>query len=66
MNKGAFSEYVGFRVYFPEQVDLLEFNSKSSGPKGKVLNKASSRPLQLAELNGMSVKYTTKSVVAFF
>jgi len=50
-NKGSLSEYVGFRVYLPEQVDLLEFNSKSSGPKGNFHNKASSRPLQLAELN---------------
>ena len=52
-NKGSFSEYIGFRVYLPEQVDLLEFNSKSSGPKGKIDNKASSRPLQLTELNGV-------------
>ena len=51
-NIGNLSEHIGFQVYLPVQVDLLQFKSESSGPKGNSENEiiASSSPLEHAEI----------------
>ena len=47
-NTGNLSEHIGFQVYLPDQADLLQFKSESSGPKGNPKNeiKAKSSPLE--------------------
>ena len=50
-NIGNLSEHIGFQVYLPDQANLLQFNSESSGPKGNLKNeiKAKSSPLENAD-----------------
>ena len=65
-NNGGLSEYIGFQVYLPEQVDLLEFNFKLTGPRVKPLKRKISEnsPLQLDSLTGkffIQLKLTTLS-----
>jgi len=56
-NTGNLSEHIGFQVYLPEQIDLLQFKSLSSGPKGNPLKskKGKSSPLQHASFTNDEV-----------